>query len=125
MRAKFAGIKMNFEVPRPPLTPVSKGTEMLFLDYGNWFSAIIGMTFVNIMKASHFPGCFRNLRALRTYPIPPSLHNISYLKERNEDLYLQDPICRSHPAQTGRVSMSVRNCVCKPNKYWKKRSRTR
>ena len=34
-----------------PLTAVSKGIEMLFLDHGNWLSAIIGMTFMNILKA--------------------------------------------------------------------------
>ena len=45
---------------------IPKGIEVLFLDHFNWLSAIIGITFMNILKASHFLSCCRNLRALRT-----------------------------------------------------------
>ena len=53
---------------------------MLFLDHGNWLSAIIGMAFVNILKAQNFLCCFRNLQALQTSPLYPILHIVRISK---------------------------------------------
>ena len=68
---------------------------MLFLDQENWLWAIIVITFVNIFKALHFLGRFRNLHALHKYPIYPFLH-VSCLKERNWDLYFWETQSVAH-----------------------------
>ena len=69
---KFAHVSTNLS---PPATS-DLGIKVLFLDHENGLSAISGITFVNtcILKASHFLGCFRDLRALGTNPIFLILH---------------------------------------------------
>ena len=49
MAGKFAYDRTNLEVSRASLTQVPKCIEMLFLDHGNWLSAMIGKTFVIIL----------------------------------------------------------------------------
>ena len=81
-----------------------KTNEMLFLDTG------LARDIVAL-----FLGCFRDLQALRTYPI----YSIcDYLEERNEGLYLKKKLDLSFQAKPSpnrqNLDESVRNLVCKP-----------
>ena len=110
---KFAHVPTNLS---PPDTS-DFGIEMLFLDHENGLSAISGITFVNILKASHFLCCFRNLQiqALRTNSIYLILHIVRISRREMKTCTSKKPDLSLTSSPT--ASMCVRNLVCKPNNY--------
>ena len=81
---------------------------MLFLNHGNGLSAILGMNFVNVFKAWHFLLASVTSELYQHISALPYFAYRSYLKERNEDLYLRETrfVVPIHP--TPSVSMSIR-----------------
>ena len=85
MARNFAPVSINLS------PPAASDFGMLFLDHENRLSAIIGITFVNILKALHFLGCFCNLGALWTNPIYSILHIVCILRRGTKTYTSEKP----------------------------------
>ena len=89
-KSQIAGVGGKFTLwsfPAASDSSVERHREAIFKP--RQLSAIIGMTVVDILKASYFLGCFGNLRALRTYPIDPILHTFR-ISRRGMKTYLRE-----------------------------------
>ena len=95
---------------------VKTNNEMVFLDYGPARCSV-----------AHFLGCFRDLRALRTYPIYSICYYLSFILRRGMKACASEKLDLSFRARPSpnrqNLDESVWNLVYKLNNYWKSTAR--